>query len=106
MAGGSGCRDGLLSLPPFSSEGSGADMRGRIGARTGARERNGNGDSDGTDSARRRSPRLAAASGYLSVWRFQLARYADDGGRLESDRDHVRSGASGRGATPPRTIEA
>ena len=106
MAGRAGCRNGLLSFPPFSSEGSRADMRGRIGDCAGACERDGDGDGDGADSACRRSPRLAAASGYVSIWRFQLARYPDDGGRLESDRDYFRGGAGGGGTSPSRTAEA
>ncbi len=68
MAGRAGCCNGLLSFPPFSSQSSRADVRGRIGDSAGAGERNGDGDGDGTDSAGCRSPRLAATSGHVSIW--------------------------------------
>ena len=106
MAGRAGYRDGLLSVSPFSGEGAGSIMRGRVRGGADARERHGHGHGDGADSACRRSSRLAAASRYLSIWRFQFARYADVGGRLESDRDDLRRGAGGGGADSSRTAEA
>src|SRR6476620_8000555 len=101
-----GRRDRLLSVLSFSGKGSGVHFCRRQGGDTDARGGNGDGDRHRADPTCRTAPGSPVGAGFLSLRRFEAGGYTGDGGRLESDRIHFRSGGGCSGGSSTRTAQS